>query len=81
MSRGIKLIMKFLIIIILISVLLFSIEIDVSNTTWIEKSTNRPIYVIKQEQIVITYKYAGEPFERTMGIKDLFINFKKLKNE
>ncbi len=73
--------MKFLIIVILISILLFSIEIDVSDTMWIEKSTNRPIYVIRQEQAVITYKYAGDPFERTMDIKDLFINFKKLKDE
>ena len=81
MSRRIKLIMKFLIIIILISILVFSIEIDVSDTMWTEKSTNRPIYVIKQEQNIITYKYAGEPFERTMDIKDLFVNFRRLKNE
>lgn len=74
--------MKLIIIIACLYLLIkcITIEIDIDGTIWIEKDTDRPIYIIsytKQDGVI--YKYAGEDFERHMSFNDLLTKYKHAK--
>ena len=72
-------IMKTIIILLLILVILpriVTITTHFEDTIWREKGTDRPIVVIKDNgEDGITYKYAGEPFERYMSLFDLLTKY------
>lgn len=75
--------MKTVIILLLVLALIFCLEIrfDLKDTQWIEKGTDRPIYVLYvTEEGHVKYKYVGDPFERTMSIIQLFTKY-RLTNE
>lgn len=70
--------MSELIIVLLVLALVFAIkiEINIDNTYWKEKLTDRPIIVLHyDEEAGIKYKYAGDPFERHMEIWTLITKF------
>lgn len=53
------------------------IELDIDDTIWIERKTDRPIYVYQYNPDVgVRYRYAGEDFDKYMPLKQLLIKFK-----
>ena len=66
-------------IILLITLLLFGINVNVDGTSWKEKGTDRPILVLRQDkELGVIYKYPEECFERHMSLLELFRNYKQI---
>lgn len=53
------------------------IEVDIDDTTWCERKTDRLIYVYEYDpNIGVRYRYAGDDFDKYMRLIDLLIKFK-----
>ncbi len=71
--------MKILFICLVIFVLIDSVDIDLdlTDTIWIERKTDRPIYVLEYDpDIGVRYRYAGDEFDKYMSLKNLFLHYK-----
>ena len=66
---------KWIIFIFIALILCIRIEVNIDNTIWKEKDTDRPIIVLKYNEDGITYKYSEDPFERHMSLVDLLKGF------
>lgn len=53
------------------------VEVDVDDTTWLERKTDRPIYVYEYDpNIGVRYRYAEDDFDKYMRLIDLLTKFK-----
>ena len=69
--------MKTLYIILFIIFILscIRVEVNINNTIWKEKGTDRPIIVIRYNEDGVMYKYMEDPFERHMSLLDLITKY------
>lgn len=53
------------------------VEVDIDDTTWIERKTDRLIHVYEYDpNIGVRYRYAGDDFDKYMRLIDLLTKFK-----
>lgn len=76
--------MKVILIILLIILTIgqISVEIDIDDTLWAERTTDRPVYVhrySKDEGVI--YSYSDDGFRRTMPLLTFLTTFKRIDDK
>lgn len=70
-------IILFIMLVIFVILDCIDVELNIDDTTWSERKTNRIIHVYEYDpDIGVRYRYAEDNFDKYMHLIDLLIKFK-----